>query len=221
MAIKAVIFDMDGTLLDTLEDLRASTNAALAQFGYAPRTLEEVRTFVGNGVKHLLLCALNVKDERECPRFEEVFAAFKAHYALHSNDRTRAYEGVEQLLARLKDAGIGMAIVSNKLDAAVKQLNDLYFADYIPVAIGENEAAGIRKKPAPDTVHAALEQLGADRADAVYVGDSEVDVATAKNAGLPCISVTWGFRDQACLKAHGAEHFCGTPDEVWELLQSL
>lgn len=218
---KAVIFDLDGTLLDTLEDLRASTNAALAQYGYPLRTIEEVRAFVGNGVKNLMLRALDIREPQECPQFGEIFAAFKAHYALHSNDCTRAYPGVIGLLKRLKDAGAGMAIVSNKLDAAVKQLNNIYFSDYISVAIGENEAYGIRKKPAPDTVFTALRELGAAGGEAVYVGDSEVDIATAKNACLPCISVTWGFRDRACLAAHGAECFCDTPQEVWERLKLL
>lgn len=218
MTIRAVIFDLDGTLLDTLEDLCASTNAALMQYGYPPRTIDEVRAFVGNGVKNLMLRALGIKEPRECPQFEEVFAAFKAHYALHSNDRTKAYPGVRELLEQLKNAGIAMAIVSNKLDAAVKRLNEIYFADRISVAIGENEAAGIRKKPAPDTVLEALAQLGVSTGEAVYVGDSEVDIATAKNSGLPCISVTWGFRSRECLEENGAVHFCDTPGEVCDLL---
>lgn len=217
--IKAVIFDLDGTLLDTLEDLWASTNAALTQYGFPARTLEEVRAFVGNGVKNLMLRALEISEPQECPQFEEILAAFKAHYAVHSNDRTRAYPGVPELLSQLKRAGIGMAIVSNKLDAAVRQLNQIYFSEYIAVAIGENEAAGIRKKPAPDTVFAALKQLGVGAEEAVYVGDSEVDIATAKNSGLPCISVTWGFRDEACLAVHGAKKLYHTPEEVWEALK--
>lgn len=218
MNTKAVIFDLDGTLLDTLQDLCNSTNAALLQFGYQERTLEEVRMFVGNGVKLLMLRALGVERPEDCPQFDEVFAAFRRHYALHSNDCTRAYSGVLPLLAKLKEAGVQMAIVSNKLDAAVKTLNDIYFKDYISVAIGENEAAGVRKKPAPDTVCAALRELGVSAAEAVYIGDSEVDIATAANAGLACISVTWGFRDRAWLTAHGAARLCDTPQEVWEML---
>lgn len=218
--MRAVIFDLDGTLLDTLEDLWASTNAALARYGYPLRTIDEVRAFVGNGVKNLMLRALGIGTTQECPQFAEIFAAFKAHYAVHSNDCTRAYPGVLALLERLKGAGTGMAIVSNKLDAAVKQLNAIYFSDYISIAIGENEAAGIRKKPAADTVLAALAQLGVGKDEAVYIGDSEVDIATAKNSGLPCISVTWGFRDRACLLAHGADCLCDTPQEVWEVLKA-
>lgn len=216
--MKAVIFDLDGTLLDTLQDLCNSTNAALVQFGYPTRTLDEVRSFVGNGVKLLILRALGIEKPEDCPDFDDVFAAFRAHYAIHSNDCTCAYPGIPELLSKLKEAGAPMAIVSNKLDAAVKQLNDIYFKEYISVAIGENEAAGVKKKPAPDTVHAALRELGVSPEDAVYVGDSEVDIATAKNAGIPCISVTWGFRDSAWLLEHGAERLYDTTEQVWDVL---
>ncbi len=216
--MKAVIFDLDGTLLDTLQDLAGSTNAALTQYGYPTRTLDEVRRFVGNGVKLLILRALGVEKEADCPDFSAVFDAFRAHYALHSNDCTCAYEGVEELLKNLKAAGAPLAIVSNKLDPAVKQLNELYFKDYISVAIGENEAAGVKKKPAPDTVYAALKELGVSPEQAIYVGDSEVDIETAKNAGMPCMSVTWGFRDRDWLIRHGAEKLYDTPQQVWEAL---
>lgn len=220
MSIKAAIFDLDGTLLNTLEDLCASTNAALAQYGYPTRTIDEVRRFVGNGVKLLMLRALGIEKPEDNADFENVFAAFRAHYAQHSNDHTRPYDGVMDLMKQLQEAGIGMAIVSNKLDAAVKQLNEIYFKQYINVAIGENEAAGVRKKPAPDTVYTALRELGIAAEDAVYIGDSEVDLATAKNSGLPCISVTWGFRDRECLTEHGAQIFCDTPEEVWETIKN-
>ena len=218
--MKAVIFDLDGTLLNTLQDLCNSTNAALTQFGYPTRTLDEVRSFVGNGVKLLILRALGIEKPEDCPDFDKVFDAFRAHYAVHSNDCTCAYPGIMELLAKMKEAGAPMAIVSNKLDPAVKQLNEIYFKDFISVAIGENEAAGVKKKPAPDTVYAALRELGVSAEDAVYVGDSEVDIATAKNAGIPCISVTWGFRDRAWLLAHGAEIFCDTPEDVWNGLMA-
>jgi phosphoglycolate phosphatase len=220
MSRQAVIFDLDGTLLNTLEDLCNSTNYALERFGYPARTLDEVRTFVGNGVKKLMLRALGIENETDNPDFPEVFAAFQAHYKEHSNDRTGPYPGVLELLRELRAREIPMAIVSNKLDSAVKTLNDIYFKDYVSVAIGENEAAGVRKKPAPDTVYAALSQLGCDRA--VYVGDSEVDLATAENAGLPCLSVTWGFRDEDWLLAHGAKKLFHTPQEVLEeILRSI
>ena len=220
MSIKAAIFDLDGTLLNTLEDLCDSTNAALSQYGYPTRTIDEVRRFVGNGVKLLMLRALGIEKPEDNADFENVFAAFRAHYAQHSNDHTRPYDGVMDLMKQLQEAGIEMAIVSNKLDAAVKQLNEIYFKQYINVAIGENEAAGVRKKPAPDTVYTALRELGAKAEDAIYIGDSEVDLATARNAGLPCISVTWGFRDRACLTEHGVEIFCDTPEEVWETIKN-
>ena len=218
--MKAVIFDLDGTLLNTLQDLCNSTNAALKQYGYPGRTLDEVRSFVGNGVKLLILRALGVEKPEDCPDFDDVFAAFRAHYADHSNDCTCAYPGIMELLAKLKEAGAPMAIVSNKLDPAVKQLNEIYLKDFISVAIGENEAAGVKKKPAPDTVYAALSERGVSAEDEGYVGDSEVDIATAKNAGIPCISVTWGFRDRAWLLAHGAEIFCDTPEDVWNGLMA-
>ena len=218
--MKAVIFDLDGTLLNTLQDLCNSTNAALTQYGYPTRSLDEVRSFVGNGVKLLILRALGVEKPEDCPDFDQVFTAFRAHYAIHSNDCTCAYPGIIELLKKLKEAGAPLAIVSNKLDPAVKQLNDIYFKDYISVAIGENEAAGVKKKPAPDTVYAALNELGVSAEKAVYVGDSEVDIETAENAGIPCMSVTWGFRDREWLTAHGAKVLYDTPEQVWEALQS-
>lgn len=221
MSIKAVIFDLDGTLLNTLEDLTDSTNAALQQYSYPTRTIDEVRRFVGNGVKLLMLRALGIEKPEDNADFEDIFAAFRAHYAEHSNDHTRPYDGVLELMERLRDAGIEMAIVSNKLDAAVKQLNEIYFSEYISVAIGENEAAGVRKKPAPDTVYAALLELGVTAEESIYIGDSEVDLATAKNSGLPCISVLWGFRDKECLLEHGAQTLCDTPEQVWETITRL
>jgi phosphoglycolate phosphatase len=214
MSKQAVIFDLDGTLLNTLEDLCNSTNYALESFGYPTRTLDEVRTFVGNGVKNLMLRAIGIEREQDDPKFPQVFAAFQAHYKEHSNDLTGPYPGVLELLRQLHERDIPMAIVSNKLDPAVKSLNEIYFKDYITVAIGENEAAGVKKKPAPDTVYTALEQLGCD--GGVYVGDSEVDLATAKNSGLPCLSVTWGFRDEDWLIAHGATRLFHAPEEVLE-----
>ena len=221
MSIKAVIFDLDGTLLNTLEDLTDSTNAALQQYSYPTRTIDEVCRFVGNGVKLLMLRALGIEKPEDNADFEDIFAAFRAHYAEHSNDHTRPYDGVLELMERLRDAGIEMAIVSNKLDAAVKQLNEIYFSEYISVAIGENEAAGVRKKPAPDTVYAALRELGVTAEESIYIGDSEVDLATAKNSGLPCISVLWGFRDKECLLEHGAQTLCDTPEQVWETITRL
>ena len=204
------IFDLDGTLLSSLEDLAASTNYALRWAGMPERTLEEVRMFVGNGVK--LLMERAIPDGLQNPRFEEVYAKFREHYLMHNLDRTRPYDGVLELLAELKRRGKKLAIVSNKFYAATQDLAHHFFADTIEVAIGERE--NIRKKPAPDTVLEALRQLGASKDGAVYIGDSDVDVMTAKNSGLPCISVLWGFRDKEFLIEHGATLFVKTPHDI-------
>lgn len=204
------IFDLDGTLLSSLDDLAASTNYALRWAGMPERTLEEVRMFVGNGVK--LLMERAIPDGQQNPRFEEVYAKFREHYLKHNLDRTHPYDGVLELLAELKRRGKKLAIVSNKFYAATQDLAHHFFADTIEVAIGERE--NIRKKPAPDTVLEALRQLGASKDGAVYIGDSDVDVMTAKNSGLPCISVLWGFRDKEFLIEHGATLFVETPHDI-------
>ena len=204
------IFDLDGTLLSSLEDLAASTNYALRWAGMPERTLDEVRMFVGNGVK--LLMERAIPDGQQNPRFEEVYAKFREHYLKHNLDRTHPYDGVLELLAELKRRGKKLAIVSNKFYAATQDLALHFFADTIEVAIGERE--NIRKKPAPDTVLEALRQLGASKDGAVYIGDSDVDVMTAKNSGLPCISVLWGFRDKEFLIEHGATLFVKTPHDI-------
>lgn len=209
-----VIFDLDGTLLDTLADLTDAVNYALREFKMPERTIDEVRRFVGNGVRRLM--ELAVPDGFSNPLFEDVFAKFKEYYGVHCNDKTKAYDGVLALLKELKDEGYALAIVSNKLDSAVKELSEIYFEGVVKVAIGEK--TGVAKKPAPDTVYEALRELGMPKESAVYVGDSEVDVMTAKNAGLPCISVLWGFRDEAFLREQGASQFAHTPAEVRSFL---
>lgn len=210
----AVIFDMDGTLLNTLDDLADAVNYALRRMGMPERTLEEVRYFVGNGVRRLM--ELSVPDGFDNPAFEETFAVFKEYYGEHCNDKTRAYDGVVELLRELRDEGYALAIVSNKLDSAVKELSEIYFQGIVKVAIGERE--GVAKKPAPDTVYAALKELRMPAERAVYVGDSDVDVMTAKNSGLPCISVLWGFRDRKFLEENGGVTFAETPREVKQYL---
>ena len=150
------------------------------------------------------------------PRFEEAFSFFKEYYGEHCNDKTRPYDGVMELMKTLKDRGYALGIVSNKIDSAVKELNGRYFADLIEVAIGERE--GVLRKPAPDTVLTALQELGKNKENAIYVGDSEVDIATARNVGIPCISVLWGFRDQEFLKEQGADCFAGNPEDVLNYL---
>ena len=212
---KVYIFDLDGTLLDTLTDLAASTNYALREHGMPERSLDEVRRFVGNGVRKLMERA--VPDGADNPLFDEAFATFRQHYMEHDLDTTRPYDGVPEMLATLKSRGCRIAVVSNKMMAATQELCQHFFPDTVEVAIGEHEAEGIRKKPAPDTVYAALSALGVTKDHAVYVGDSDVDIATARHAGLPCISVLWGFRDRDFLLHHGATTLVTIPRELCEL----
>jgi len=212
MKYKTYVFDLDGTLLDTLADLAASTNYALRSCGMPEHSQDDVRRFVGNGVR--LLMERAVPGGAANPAFEDAFESFRRHYMQHSLDTTRPYEGVPEMLAELKAGGCRLAVVSNKMMAATVELCRHFFPETIEVAIGEHEAEGIRKKPAPDTVFAALRQLGVGEDGAVYVGDSEVDVQTAQNAGLPCISVLWGFRDRQFLLEHGATTFVSRPEEL-------
>lgn len=211
---KTFIFDLDGTLLDTLQDLAASTNYALRQYGMPEHSLDEIRRFVGNGVRKLMERA--VPSGNQNPQFEAAFSAFRQHYMEHSLDTTRPYAGISELLWELEKRGCNMAVVSNKMMAATKELVAHFFPE-ITVAIGEHEAAGIRKKPAPDTVYEALNQLGTDKENAVYVGDSEVDLQTARNCGIPCVSVLWGFRDREFLIQHGATTLIEHPEELLSL----
>ena len=215
MKYNTYIFDLDGTLLDTLQDLANSVNYALRQYGLPEHSLDDVRRFVGNGVR--LLMERAVPDGAQHPQFETVFATFRQYYMEHSLDTTRPYEGLVETIHELKQRGCRLAVVSNKMMAATQELVAHFFPE-IEVAIGEHEAAGIRKKPAPDTVYEALRQLGlavgGETADTVYVGDSDVDIATARNSGLPCISVLWGFRDKPFLLEHGATTFVSTPQEL-------
>lgn len=211
---KAVIFDLDGTLLNTLEDLTDSTNYALEQHGFSTHTIEDVRKFVGNGVKKLM--ELAVPGGLDNPEFEATFEDFKSYYSEHSMNKTRPYDDVMKMLDSLKQDGMKMAIVSNKMDPVVKDLAQHFFADYITVAIGETEK--VRKKPAPDCVLEAARQLETPLEECVYVGDSEVDILTARNAGLPCISCLWGFRDEECLKENGATFIVDEPLNVIKLL---
>lgn len=206
------IFDLDGTLLDTLTDLAASCNYALRTHGMPEHSIDDVRRFVGNGVRKLMERA--IPDGEANPDFEATFATFREYYMHHSLDTTKPYPEIMDTLAELKARGCRLAVVSNKMMAATVELCKHFFPDTIEVAIGENEAEGIKKKPAPDTVLAALKQLGVSGEDAVYVGDSDVDLATARNSGLPCISVLWGFRDRDFLLDHGATTFITSPKEL-------
>ncbi len=212
--VKAVVFDLDGTLLDTLQDLADAVNYALRSCKLPERTTEEVRQFVGNGVETLMM--RSVLDGKDNPAFEKAYAAFKAYYQEHCRDFTKPYPDIMFLLEELKQRQIRMAIVSNKPDGAVKELNQEYFKDYTQTAIGEME--GVARKPAPDTVEKALAELGVEKTNAVYVGDSDVDIMTAENAGVPCISVAWGFRSADFLKANGAKQIISRPIELLALL---
>ena len=209
MSYDTYIFDLDGTLLDTLQDLAASVNYALRQHHMPEHSIDDVRRFVGNGVRRLMERA--IPEGAANPAFDAAFATFRKYYMEHSLDTTRPYDGIPELIHELKKRGCRMAVVSNKMMAATQELVHHFFPE-IEVAIGEDEAAGIRKKPAPDTVFVALKQLG--EGSAVYVGDSDVDLATARNSGLPCISVLWGFRDRDFLLAHGATTFVEQPLDI-------
>lgn len=214
---EAVVFDLDGTLLDTLEDLTDSVNVALEQYHYAQKTIGQIRSYVGNGIRNLIMKSLPRGEEN--PDFERVFQTFRSHYKNNCQNKTKPYPGIEELLHSLKNEGIRLAIVSNKADFAVKELNQFYFKDLDMAAIGERE--GVARKPAPDTVYQALKEIGASPDTAVYVGDSEVDILTARNANMPCISVLWGFRSKEVLEGHHAMHFAETADDVYRLIHEL
>ena len=207
-----ILFDLDGTLLNTLEDLMDSTNYALSQYGCPERTMEEIRRFIGTGAKRLIAQALPGKEDD--PDVDEVLATYQAYYATHAQIKTAPYKGVMEAIAEIKKK-YPVAIVSNKPDNAVKILCSQYFGDVF--ALGESSACP--RKPAPDMVYKAMEAIGADRC--IYVGDSEVDVLTAKNAGVPCLSVLWGFRDREILVEAGAEYFCKAPKDLLQILKEM
>ncbi|MBQ4066424.1 MAG: HAD family hydrolase [Clostridia bacterium] len=213
MKYDSVIFDLDGTLLDTLDDLRDSVNFALRAYGMQERSLEEIRSFVGNGVRNLVKSS--VTEGTDDGDIDRVLAVFREHYMDHSRDKTRPYEGITQLLEDLKKRGIPTAVVSNKIDSAVRELIPLYFGELIGVSIGELE--GVKRKPEPDTVYLAMERMGV--CNPVYVGDSEVDVQTAKNAAIDGIFVTWGFRSEEQLRKAGAETLVESVNDLWEVLR--
>lgn len=212
--IDTVLFDLDGTLLNTLDDLCDSVNYALGKFGYPARTLEEVRGFVGNGVKLLINRAL---PENAKEKTDEVLAVFEEHYNLNKENKTRPYDGVTEMLG-LVCAKYKTAIVSNKYDRAVKELKDKLFP-LVNVAVGEG--GGREKKPAPDMVEYALKKLGSNKNRAVYVGDSDVDVATARNSGLKLIAVSWGFRSRELLESLNADIIIDDPDELTGAIERL
>ena len=216
-----IIFDLDGTLMNTLDDLHDSVSYALRQAGLAPNPKQDTRRYLGNGVRNLV----NRSVEQACPTADEalkerVFEIFRAYYVAHSMDKTAPYEGIPEMLKECKRRGFFTAIVSNKLDPAVKDLHKAFFADSIDVAIGETPT--VKRKPAPDMVDEAIRQLSLlhgrsiEKSECVYVGDSEVDLQTAKNSDLPCIAVSWGFRDRDYLVEQGAKTIIDCPDELFE-----
>lgn len=214
MKYDTIIFDLDGTLLNTLDDLRDSLNVALINHGYEPRAIEEVRSFVGNGVKKLVQRSLPIHSTEE--EISQCLATFKEHYNKNMQNKTRPYDGIMELLLDLNRFNFKLAIVSNKFDAAVKELSKEYFGDLINVAIGES--ANVKRKPAPDSVFAAIKELGSDIDRTIFVGDSDTDIQTAKNAGITCIGVTWGFRTRDLLRKEGADYLIDTPKELLTLI---
>ncbi len=214
---KCVIFDLDGTLLYTLEDLKNSVNFALKSMDYKERELAEIREFVGNGIERLM--RLSVPENISEDDFFKCFSLFKEHYRIHSEDFTKEYDGISALLKKLKADGFELAVVSNKADFAVGALCDKYFNGIFSVAVGERE--GIRRKPFPDSVNEVIKQLDVKKENTFYVGDSEVDVATAKNSGIKCIACSWGFRDVEVLEKENPEYIVNSPDEILNIVGEI
>lgn len=212
---KTLIFDLDGTLLDTLKDLQISVNFALKSYNFPVKSLDEVRKSVGNGLRMLIRgCLPEHVDEITA---DAVLFKMKEYYRLHCHDETKPYPGVPELLERLCAENYRMAIVSNKTDTMVQELHRVFFSQTIAVSVGETES--MKRKPAPDMVFEALQQLGAEITDAIYIGDSEVDIQTAENAGLPCLCVGWGFRSEDALQKAGAKMVYHTSKELYEAIK--
>ena len=214
MKIDGIVFDLYGTLIDTLEDLKDSVNFALAKFSFPARSLDEIRSFVGNGVKRLVY--LSVPEGTSEETSEECLNIFKEHYKGNSRNKTAPYAGINEMLEKVNENGYKTAVVTNKIQDAAIEIIRSFFGDKIDVIIGQVD--GVAQKPEPDGVWLALEKLGVSKENAVYVGDSEVDCMTAHNAGIPCIGVTWGFRDRSVLEEHKAEFIIGKPEEIFEVL---
>lgn len=209
-----LIFDLDGTILNTLEDLADSLNVILDQYGYPQRTLSEVRGFVGNGIRLLVKRAM--PEESSETAVDQLYQDFICYYQQHCMDKTRPYEGIPELLREVRSRGYHTAVVSNKADQAVRTLCDKYFVGLFDVAVGERD--GISRKPAPDSVNEILSILQVSRERAVYIGDSDVDIATARNAGMDGIIVTWGFKDSDFLQKMGARCLVSSPGEILNIL---
>lgn len=215
--ITTVVFDLDGTLLDSLQDLACSVNHALTEHGMPTRSETEIRLMLGNGVRRLVGQAVPQGTPEDIT--EQVLATFRVHYAKHCHDLTHPFDGIMDMLAELHRRGYRMAIVSNKPASAVQELNAQFFSGYMNIAVGESTT--VRRKPNPDGVLEAIRRMGATPSEAVYVGDSEVDFVTAQNAGIPCITVLWGYRDETFLRNTGATLFARRPSELPELLEHI
>ena len=214
MRYDTVLFDLDGTLLNTLDDLADSVNSVLLSEGYQKRTLEEIRMFIGNGAKKLMERALpQGTPETEILR---CLALFRSVYQKNMRNKTKPYDEIPALLVRLKGMGIEIGVVSNKPDEAVKEVCGFYFREDVNAAIGDN--MNRKKKPAPDNVYEVLKQLESRKEKTLYVGDSDVDVATARNAGLDCVGVAWGYRSREILAEAGADHIIDEPQQLLELI---
>lgn len=215
MRFEAVIFDLDGTLTDTLADLANGVNYALSQFGFPARSEDEIRSFVGNGVRRLVYRSVpeNTPDEVS----EKCLEVFKEYYKNNSCVFTKPYEGITEMLSVLRDMGVKTAVVTNKMHGAAVDIVEHFFGDLIEFAVGQVD--GMPQKPQPNGIYLALEKLGVSKNNAVYVGDSEVDCVTARNAGIPCIGVTWGFRDREVLEAHGASFIVNKPQEIFNCVK--
>jgi phosphoglycolate phosphatase len=211
---KCVVFDLDGTLLDTLVDLKNSVNFVLRGNGFSERSLEEIRAFVGNGIENLMRRALPSDISEDV--FQKCFGDFKAYYKVHSEDFTKEYDGISEVLKKLKANGFYLAVVSNKADFAVSTLCEKFFPNIFDYAFGERE--GVRRKPYPDSLNEIIKKLGVKKEDAYYVGDSEVDIKTAHNAAVKCIACTWGFRERNVLEAEAPEYIINSPTEILEIL---
>ena len=210
------IFDLDGTLLDTLDDLTDSMNYMLGKHNFPLRTRDEVRNFVGNGVRKLVERAVPPEYKADDEFIDKFYDDFSLYYNSHSDIKTSPYPGTLDMLDKLIHSGFDIAIVSNKIDSAVKILSAKFFGERIKSAIGEKPS--VRHKPEPDMVFMAMEEMGADKENSIYIGDSEVDIQTAKNAGIPCISVLWGFKDRKFLEDSGATVIVESMEELGERL---
>ncbi len=214
MKYKAVIFDMDGTILNTLEDLKNATNYSLRQFGMPERSLEEVRMFVGNGIRKLVERAVPSGTSEE--KIAQVFDVFLEYYEIHSADNTSPYPGILELVEKLKKSGIKTAVSTNKADVPAQELGREYFNGIFDLIVGQQD--GLKVKPAPDSVNKILSILDIQKKDAIYIGDSDVDVQTAKNSGLDFIGVSWGFRGREFLEKNGAKNIVDNANEILDLV---